>query len=133
MVLGGVGPGVAGPQPARQRLPGLVQVDKQGMEPEPLLVGGGRSRLLREGLHQGGVEVQGRPPRSRTPLPDPGPGSGPGSLDPLQHALLDRLHHPPGGGLGGHLSEQAGLVAEHLQVREAVAAVGQGYRQVHQH
>ena len=39
----------------------------------------------------------------------------------------------PLSGLGGYLSEQARLVAEHLHVREAVAAIRQGYRQVHQH
>jgi hypothetical protein len=45
----------------------------------------------------------------------------------------DLLDHPPRRRRGGDLTEQLGLVAQHGQVAQAVAAVGQQHRQVPQH
>jgi hypothetical protein len=59
----------------------------------------------------------------------------PGGAQPGQPVSIlgGALEHPPGGRRGGDRAEQRRLVAQHRQVAQAVAAVGEHYRQVPQH
>jgi hypothetical protein len=67
----------------------------------------------------------------------PGPDAGvrPGGAQPGQPISVvgDPFEHSPGGRGRGDRAEQLRLVAQHRQVRQAVAAVGQHHRQVPQH
>ena len=47
-----------------------------------------------------------------------------GGADRFQQAGVDRLHHPVGRRLGGHRPEQGLLAAQHAEVCDVIAAVG---------
>jgi hypothetical protein len=140
-VLAAAGGGVARSQQAGQRLPGrspAVQVGQQRMKPERLLVGARRALL--------GVAVRGYQGRVRvhdqhldrwiaTGRPHPGAGMRPGGPQPGQPigVVGDPLDDPPGGRGRGHRAEQLRLVAQHRQVAQAIATIGQHHRQIAQH
>lgn len=82
------------------------------------------------GGDQGGVEVEDE-------LIGPGPGGPgrragrcPGGADPIEQLLVDRVDHPVGGRIGGDAAEQLGLAAQHAQIRQTIAAVGDRHDQV---
>ena len=140
-VIGGAGGGVARPQQAGQRLPGrlaAVQVGQQRVEPEGVLVGARRALLgVAVGQHQGrvGVDDQQLERRGGRRRPRRGRGHGPGrpAAGPARRVAGRALDHPPGGRGRGHRAEQLRLVAQHRQVAQAVAAIGQHHRQIPQH
>ena len=133
MISGGVGPGVAGTQDPRQGFVGGVQEREQRMEPEPLLVVRGRALLLRVGRHEGSVEVDHVEAGVGSRRPNLPAGLGSGRRDPLERSTVDGFQGPPRRRRRGDLAEQVGLVAEHSQIRDGVAAVGDHHREIHQH
>ena len=88
------------------------------------------------GTDQRGVEVDHERPETahRTQAGRPGrcPGLAP-SRSMRRVAGLDRLDGPAGRWCRGHRAEESGLIGQHPQVAEAVAAVGQGDGQIEQH
>jgi hypothetical protein len=73
--------------------------------------------------------------RPGTDLPGLRASLGPCRPQPGQAKLVtcDLFDHPPGGRGGGDRAEQLRLVAQHRQVAQGIAAVGQHDRQVPQH
>ena len=57
---------------------------------------------------------------------------GPGRSDGAESIGIDRIDHPAGRWRGGHRAEESRLIAQHRQVGETVAAVGQGECHVEQ-
>ena len=92
-------PAFARPQHRRQRLSGLVQPDRQRVEPEPPLVGRRRVLLLGMSGDQGGVEVEGDRGRPPGGGPDPLTGHSSRRGDAPQFRGGDRFDRPPGRGL----------------------------------
>ena len=140
-VRGGAGRGVAGPQQARQGFAGslaAVQVGQQRVEAEGVLVGARRALLrVAVGVHQGRVGVHDQQLHVRVAAGGPGAatGMGPGGAQPGQPVSVpgDAVDHAPGGRGGGDRAEQLRLVAQHRQVGQAIATVGQHDRQIAQH
>ncbi|MEY9849501.1 hypothetical protein ABH940_006610 [Streptacidiphilus sp. BW17] len=58
-------------------------------------------------------------------------GLGPGCPQRVQGRLVDAGQHAPGGRGGGDGAEYVALVAEHGQVGDRLAAVGEHHREVH--
>jgi len=132
VIGGGAGAGVAGPQQHGQLLAGGIQPGAQRVEPEPALVGRRRLFLLRVRPDQGGVDVDHVEARVHARRPRPCTGSGPGLADAAQGGVVDGLQGPPRRRRRRHLPEQGGLVAQHRQIRDRLAAVGERHRQVDQ-
>ncbi len=126
----GAGAGVAGPQQHGQLLAGGILPGAQRVEPEPALVGRRRLFLLRVRPDQGGVDVDHVEVRVHARRPRPCTGSGPGLADAAQGGVIDGLQGPPRRRRRRHLPEQGGLVAQHRQIRDRLAAVGERHRQV---
>ena len=103
------------------------------METEPPLVGRSRPLLFGMHVHQAGIEVQRQQFRGQSRRPHPRPRRRPRRLQLSEQGLINRVQHPPRRRLGSHLAEQVRLVAQHLQIRNALTAVGQHNRQIHQH
>ena len=57
-------------------------------------------------------------------------GLSPGSPKPRQSGLVHIGQHPPRGRVRCHRAEQAGLVAQHRQVGDRLAAVGEHHRHI---
>ena len=130
--------GVARPQQARQRLTwGLaaVQVGQQRMKTEGVLVGARRALLgVAAGQHQGRIRIHDQHLNVGVGASGPGagPGVSPGGAQPGQPVGVDGdpFEDPPGGRGRGHLAEQLGLVAQHRQVAQTIATIGQHHRQI---
>ncbi len=147
VVGGGVRPGVPGPEHPGQRFVGVVQPGQQGVIAKSVLERGRSLRLLRMAGHQAGVEVdhqtrhgdpgadQGGDRTARLGAEQPGPFTrdGPGPLQRVQPGGLDPVQYPPGRRGRGDRPEQAGLVAQHRQIRDRLTAIGQQHRQIGQH
>jgi hypothetical protein len=108
------------------------------VEAEGVLVAARRALLgVAVGEHQGRVGVDDQQLHVRVAAGGPGAatGMGPGDAQPGQPVRVpgDAVQHPPGGRGRGDLAEQLRLVAQHRQVAQAVATVGQDHRQVPQH
>jgi hypothetical protein len=95
---------------------GRVQIDHQ-------------ARYHRAGAPHGGN----RPAGLAAQQPGPFPRDRPGELHPIQERLPDRVEDPPGGRGGGHRPEQVLLVAQHREIADRDAAVGEHHRQISQH
>ena len=132
LVGAGVGAGVAGPQDAVERGVGALQVAEHRVEAEAALVVAGRALLLGVGAEQRGVDVEDRPLGGGAEREGALPRQLARRFDPLQLRRADPLDRPEGGGVGGDLAEEAGLVAERGQIAEVLAALGQGDDQVAQ-
>ena len=126
VVGGGVGGGVAGPQDGGQRLAALGQVAEQRVKAEAALVVAGGAFLLGVGGEERGVDVEDQLLGPGAGIPCLGHRLGPGGADRFEQAGVDRLHHPVGRRLRGHCPEQSLLAAQHAEVRDAIAAVGDG-------
>ena len=132
VVGGGVRPGVAGAELAGQGLPGGVEIDQQGMEPEPPLVGRCRLFLLRVGVDQRPVEVEHVEPRIHARRPGRRPSLRPSPPDGGQHRLVDGAQRAPRRRRRGHVAEQRRLVPQRAQVRDGLPVVGQHHGQIDQ-
>ena len=86
VIGGGVGPGVAGAQQARQRLAGLIQVAEQRVKAEAALVVPRRALLLGGGAEQGGVDAEGDRLGPGAGVPGALPRHRPGAADRFQQA-----------------------------------------------
>jgi hypothetical protein len=108
----------------------------------PVLAGWRTALFLRMAGHQGGVQAdhQARHDRARAPYRQdsaagfaaqplgPFPGSSPGELHMIQQRFAYRVEGPPRGRRGGHRPEQARLVAQHREIADRDAAVGEHHR-----
>ena len=130
MVLGGVGPGIPGPPgPPRSgpdRPAGSGSQSRASSWEPP-------ARCSPTPPPPRWSRSPGSPAWAPSPRPTPWLSPGPGPQQPLQHRLLDRVQHPPGGGGRGHLPEEIGLLPQRGQIGDALPTVPQGHRQVHQH
>jgi len=130
VVGSGVRAGVARPQQTRQRLLASRLVAEQRVEAEAALVRPGRALLVGVSGDQGGVEVEDHALGCACQLPHPSAGAGARRPDRLQTPLVEHGEYPPSGRIRGNLAEQARLVAQRAQVGQAVAAVGEHYREL---
>jgi len=133
VVGGGARAGVARPQQGGEWFAGGVQVGHERVVTEPALVGRRRALLLRVRADQGGVEVDHVEPGIHAPGPRVLAGMRAGQRDLFEHDLVDRFERAPGRGRRRDTVEQLRLVAQHRQVRDAGAAIGDHHRQVPQH
>lgn len=102
------------------------------MKAEASLVVAGGAVLFGVGAQQRGVDVEDRPLGGGAERESIRPGQLARRFDPLQLRRADPLDRPEGGGIGGDLAEQAGLVAERRLIAEVLTALGQGDDQVAQ-
>jgi hypothetical protein len=102
------------------------------MEPETSFVVRCRPFLFRVGADQGGVEVDHvRPGIAALPTPPGGPPPGPRrSASGRPRRRLPRCATRSG---RGHLTEQVGLIAQHCQIRNGFAAIGNHRCHIDQH
>ncbi|KOV67161.1 hypothetical protein ADL00_16380 [Streptomyces sp. AS58] len=115
------------------------------MVAEAAFVGGGGLFLLGVAGDQGGVDVQDQAGQftasglrggygvSSLVCLQPGDLAGPGPSCPqgVQSRGVDACQYPPGGRSGGDGAEHVALVAQHGQVGDRLAAVGEHHREVH--
>ena len=91
---------------------------------------------LAVGVDQGGVEIQDqravRGHRRQSGRPGPRSGLGPGDPDGSEPTRIDRIDDPRSRGRRRNGTKEARLVPQHAQVRQTVAAIGQGERHVEQ-
>lgn len=78
------------------------------------------------GAEQRGVDVEDRALGSGACLEGPLPGRLARRFDPFQLCRADPLDRPEGGGVGGDVAEEVGLVAKRSLVGDVLAALGQG-------
>jgi hypothetical protein len=115
------------------------------VEPVCVLVGRCGAVLVAVGEHDCGVHVQHHHPGAdvaarRTghrwatkQFPQPDPGLGPRLADAPQPHLIDLVQRSPYRGVRGHLPEHLVLVAQHVDVRDRLTAVGDHHGQIDQH
>ncbi len=108
---------------------GGVEKAQHRVEPEPALVARRRALLvLGVDLHQGGVDVEHHLLGCATGCPRHFPGLRPRRAQRVEHGVIDLVHRPPDGGVGGHVTEQLGLVAQRGHVGHAAPARRQHHR-----
>ena len=136
MVIGVVRSSIARTQQDGQGLVGGIEEAGQRREAIATLVVGPSPGLVRLGIDQGGVEVEDERPGAahRTQPGRPGRFTSlrPGRSHGAESIGVDRIDHPAGRWRGRHGAEETRLIAQHRQVGETVAAVGQGERHVEQ-
>ena len=136
VVVDVMGRRVARPQHHGQCLVGGVAEASQGVEAIATFVIGSGSDPLRVGIDQRGVEVQDQRPvlahRRQSGRPGSGSGLGSGFSDAPEQIGVDRIDDPRSRRGGGHGTEEARLVTQDRQVREAVAPISQGEGHIEQ-
>ena len=133
VIPGGIGAGASPSQEGGQRVPGRLQKAGQGVEAEAVLVVAARLLLLRVRGDQGGVDVEHQqlgPPRLP---PDLIPHPSPRRTELLQMAPGQPADHARGGGHRGDVAEEIGLIVQHRELAQAVAAVGDADREIGEH
>jgi hypothetical protein len=133
MIRRGARPGVARPQHTSERFTGGIEVGEQRVEPEPTLVRRRRLLLLRMGSHECGVDIDHIEPRIRTRCPRVRSGLGACGLDPFKRVVVDGFEGAPHRGVRCHLTEQGGLIAQHRDIRDRFAAIGEHHRDIDEH
>ena len=127
------GDGVAGPQDPGERFAGGVEERQQRMEPEGVLVVRCCPFLVGVRDDERGVEVDHVEAGVLARSPRPGAGRGSGVGDPLERSCVDGFECAPRRRRRRHLPEQIGLVAQHSQLGDRLAAIGDRHRQIVQH
>ena len=126
-------PALPGRKLRGERFAGRVEIRQQRMEPEPALVGRGRSLLLGVRGDERAVEIDHIEPRIRARRPRRRraaaraaairASSVSSTASRARHAVGDRRH----------LTEQVRLIAQHRQIGDRFAAIGEHHRQIDQH
>lgn len=147
VVGGGVGSGVARAQHPGQGLSGVVAEHQQRVIAEAALERRGCLLLLAVAGHQGGVDVEHQPDplassgghhRQRPAQlagcqPRPLPRRRAGRPQQAQQRLIHGGQDPPRRRGGGHSPEQLRLLAQHREIGDGLAAVGEHHRHIGQH
>ena len=101
-------------------------------EPEAALVGAGGTLLLGVGGEEAGVDIEDQLLGPGAGVPGLGQRLRPGGAERFQGQRVDGLDHPVGRRLRRHRPEQRLLAAQHTEVRDVIAAVGDRDREVAQ-
>ena len=135
VIGGGVRPGVPRAQHHRERLPRLIRIRAERVEPVPVLVVPGRPLLLGVRGDQRRVHIDRKPAGRTVQLPEPLACAGVRRAQRVQHPRLrrDPVEHPERGRVRRDRPEQRVLLPDRPEIRDALAAVGQHHREIGDH
>ena len=128
-------PGVAGAQLAGQRLAGLIAVGEHRVNAVAVLEVTGRALLLRMRADQRRVQIDRQPLKDTGQLPDTLTRAGVSVTQRVTQARRtgDPVDHPKRRRGRRDRTEQRRLIADHAQVGQAIAAIGEHHRQIANH